>query len=141
MASSNLLSSLFFAILIAITSFIFGLFNNKQPQPYMDEIFHIPQAQNYCVGNLSHWNNKITTLPGLYIVSLIMLKMSNFLPFVGRFLDSEQPCSTSFLRGTNFVFMLVNFWLFFELSCIINPNVSFCSRLDNFSVYSISAEM
>jgi len=38
--------------------------------PYMDEIFHLRQTQSYCVyGNWSHWDPKITTLPGLYVLS------------------------------------------------------------------------
>lgn len=35
------------------------------PDPYLDEIFHIPQAQKYCDGHWSEWNDKITTPPGL----------------------------------------------------------------------------
>jgi DIE2/ALG10 family len=34
-----------------------------------DEIFHIPQAQKYCSGNFFDWDSKITTFPGLYLVS------------------------------------------------------------------------
>lgn len=30
-----------------------------------DEIFHVPQAQQYCYGNLRSWNPMITTPPGL----------------------------------------------------------------------------
>lgn len=40
--------------------------------PYMDEIFHIPQAQQYCLGNFEHWDPKITTFPGLYYVSYLL---------------------------------------------------------------------
>lgn len=35
------------------------------PQPYLDEIFHIPQAQKYCDSNWLAWDDKITTPPGL----------------------------------------------------------------------------
>lgn len=35
------------------------------PEPYLDEIFHIPQAQQYCDGHWSAWDDKITTPPGL----------------------------------------------------------------------------
>jgi len=38
--------------------------------PYMDEIFHIPQAQRYCAGQLEEWDPKITTFPGLYLASM-----------------------------------------------------------------------
>ena len=124
MAASNVPVFISIALLVAVTSMIFGLFNKEQPQPYMDEIFHIPQAQNYCVGNLSHWDAKITTLPGLYIVSLMLLRISNFLPFLGSFLDADQPCSVAFLRFVNLMFLLVNFWLLYELSFKINSVVS-----------------
>lgn len=39
------------------------------PEPYLDEIFHIPQAQKYCQLRWTEWDDKITTPPGLYAVS------------------------------------------------------------------------
>lgn len=39
--------------------------NNWVPEPYLDEIFHIPQAQKYCQGRWLEWDDKITTPPGL----------------------------------------------------------------------------
>ena len=59
---------------------------------YMDEIFHIPQAQLFCnkickqsaqhqmnppnifkyISNLDEWNDKITTPPGLYLISVLI---------------------------------------------------------------------
>lgn len=35
-----------------------------------DEIFHVPQAQQYCKGNFKSWDPMITTPPGLYALSL-----------------------------------------------------------------------
>lgn len=35
------------------------------PEPYLDEIFHIPQAQAYCEGRWDVWDPKLTTPPGL----------------------------------------------------------------------------
>lgn len=37
------------------------------PEPYLDEIFHIPQAQKYCQLRWYEWDDKITTPPGLYV--------------------------------------------------------------------------
>lgn len=37
------------------------------PEPYLDEVFHIPQAQKYCQGRWLEWDDKITTPPGLYV--------------------------------------------------------------------------
>lgn len=33
-----------------------------------DEVFHVPQTQQYCSGNWTTWDHKITTLPGTYAV-------------------------------------------------------------------------
>lgn len=41
-------------------------------EPYMDEEFHVPQAQAYCRGDFGRWDPKITTLPGLYLASAAM---------------------------------------------------------------------
>ena len=46
------------------------LFERKAPDQYMDEIFHVPQAQAYCRGEWAHWDDKITTLPGAYLVAV-----------------------------------------------------------------------
>eukprot|EP00112_Aurelia_sp_Birch-Aquarium-sp1_P002476 Seg1275.3 transcript_id=Seg1275.3/GoldUCD/mRNA.D3Y31 product=Dol-P-Glc:Glc protein_id=Seg1275.3/GoldUCD/D3Y31 len=117
-----MLISFAFLLFTAITAVTFRFFNSTQADPYMDEIFHIPQAQNYCVGNLGHWNNKITTLPGLYVVSLIGLKVRRFMPFIGKE-DEEDPCSVLFLRFGNLLFMLANLWLLYEISVVIKSNL------------------
>ncbi|KAK3934663.1 DIE2/ALG10 family-domain-containing protein [Diplogelasinospora grovesii] len=51
------------------------LVNEYVPEPYLDEVFHIPQAQTYCEGRYWDWDDKITTPPGLYIVSLALHRM------------------------------------------------------------------
>jgi alpha-1,2-glucosyltransferase len=45
------------------------------PQPYLDEVFHIPQAQIYCDGRFDIWDGKITTPPGLYVLLLPYLSL------------------------------------------------------------------
>ncbi|GIZ44523.1 hypothetical protein CKM354_000771900 [Cercospora kikuchii] len=40
-------------------------------EPYLDEIFHIPQAQHYCAGRWHIWDPKLTTPPGLYLISYL----------------------------------------------------------------------
>jgi alpha-1,2-glucosyltransferase len=57
-------------------------------QPVQDEIFHIPQAQHYCEGRFEVWDPKLTTPPGIYLLSVILS------PFWG--------CSTNALRRLNF---------------------------------------
>ncbi|KAI1470564.1 glycosyltransferase family 59 protein [Daldinia caldariorum] len=46
------------------------------PNPYLDEVFHIPQAQVYCDGKFGIWDDKITTPPGLYILTIIGARVS-----------------------------------------------------------------
>jgi alpha-1,2-glucosyltransferase len=65
-----------------------------QPQPYMDEIFHIPQAQQYCRGNLTAWDPMITTPAGLYLYAVQMLLPLSLV--LGGPL--EQWCTTTALR-------------------------------------------
>ncbi|KAI0052897.1 glycosyltransferase family 59 protein [Auriscalpium vulgare] len=43
-------------------------------EPYMDEPFHVPQAQAYCNGDWAYWDPKITTPPGLYFLSFVLKK-------------------------------------------------------------------
>ncbi|CAI5941832.1 unnamed protein product [Closterium sp. NIES-65] len=53
------------------------LVNHHVPEPYMvrDEIFHVPQTQQYCRGDLLTWHPLITTLPGLYYLALVFVGM------------------------------------------------------------------
>ncbi|RYO32574.1 hypothetical protein AA0113_g8898 [Alternaria arborescens] len=72
--------------IVYITTIWYGEVLHEVPNPYLDEYFHIPQAQKYCKGDYS-WDPKITTPPGLYLVS----KLSK--PLLG--------CETSSLRMLN----------------------------------------
>ncbi|KDR84862.1 hypothetical protein GALMADRAFT_233298 [Galerina marginata CBS 339.88] len=49
--------------------------NTIVDEPYMDEPFHIPQAQAYCRGEFETWDPKITTPPGLYFLSVLLKRM------------------------------------------------------------------
>lgn len=46
--------------------------NNTVPEPYLDEVFHVRQAQAYWAHKWTQWDPKITTPPGLYIWSYIL---------------------------------------------------------------------
>jgi len=48
------------------------------PEPYLDEFFHIPQADAYWQGKWSQWDEKITTPPGLYVWSIFVSKIFLF---------------------------------------------------------------
>ena len=60
-----------------------------------DEIFHIPQAQEYCIGNFHSWDPKITTFPGLYLITAGAKRV------VEAFTFFDVVCSTDFLRLFN----------------------------------------
>ena len=51
------------AAVLIVHACAFALVSIVQPEPYMDEFFHVPQAKRFCVLD-STWDNKITTLPG-----------------------------------------------------------------------------
>eukprot|EP00928_Gymnodinium_smaydae_P032643 TRINITY_DN23582_c0_g1_i1.p1 TRINITY_DN23582_c0_g1~~TRINITY_DN23582_c0_g1_i1.p1 ORF type:complete len:480 (-),score=52.98 TRINITY_DN23582_c0_g1_i1:205-1644(-) len=59
-------------------------------EPYMDEIFHVAQAQRYCSGRFTEWDPKITTFPGLYLVATV--------------LATPAGCSVAALRAVNALF-------------------------------------
>ena len=48
----------------SLSAIISAFFAQHADEPYMDEVFHIPQAQKYFNGNFSYWDPKITTPPG-----------------------------------------------------------------------------
>ncbi|OQU95450.1 hypothetical protein CLAIMM_01654 isoform 1 [Cladophialophora immunda] len=54
------------------------LVNQIVPEPYLDEYFHIPQAQAYWLGRWSQWDPKITTPPGLYVFSYVVNAVRGF---------------------------------------------------------------
>ncbi|KAJ5465444.1 CAZyme family GT59 [Penicillium desertorum] len=49
-----------------------SLVNKAVPEPYLDEIFHVPQAQAYWSHKWTQWDPKLTTPPGLYLCSYII---------------------------------------------------------------------
>lgn len=87
---------------IAATLFFFSQTNVLQPTPYLDEIFHIPQTQQYCKGNWNSWDSKITTPPGLYLIGVSWAKM---LMLCG--LPESEACSTLSLRAVNLMAVLI----------------------------------
>lgn len=97
--------------LFAVSVGILHLFQDTQPHPYLDEVFHIPQAQKYCRYQFSEWDPKITTLPGLYLVSLLVIHG------ISVFTRShvELLCSVWLLRATNVLFMIANAWILHRL--------------------------
>ncbi|OOQ85951.1 Dol-P-Glc:Glc(2)Man(9)GlcNAc(2)-PP-Dol alpha-1,2-glucosyltransferase [Penicillium brasilianum] len=69
--------------------------NAEVPEPYLDEVFHIPQAQAYWAHQWSHWDPKLTTPPGLYLWSYALCAILLALRGSPTKLDTEA------LRTTN----------------------------------------
>ena len=65
------------------------------PEPYLDEEFHVGQAQTYWAHKWSQWDDRITTPPGLYFYSYIICAALLLLRGGPKELDAEA------LRTTN----------------------------------------
>ncbi|XP_053320895.1 dol-P-Glc:Glc(2)Man(9)GlcNAc(2)-PP-Dol alpha-1,2-glucosyltransferase [Spea bombifrons] len=119
-------SSLFSSSFL-LSSILFSKISREQRDPYMDEIFHIPQAQHYCHGHFNKWDPMITTLPGLYLASVGIVK-----PVAWLFAWSESVvCSPGMLRFVNLLFSLGNLYILYLIICRIHykQNVSSFRRI------------
>lgn len=96
-----------------ISCLVFSRVTREQREPYMDEIFHIPQAQKYCQGKFNEWDPMITTLPGLYLASVGVIKPIVWLAD----LSGDVVCSTAMLRFINLLFNCGNLYLLYLLIC------------------------
>lgn len=87
--------------------------NKRQAAPYMDELFHIPQAAEFCAAVQSHripgYNPAITTLPGLYLLPTLLCAITR----------TAFPVSTRVLRFCSLIYSL----LCFPLICSILRNL------------------
>ncbi|KAF7845496.1 dol-P-Glc:Glc(2)Man(9)GlcNAc(2)-PP-Dol alpha-1,2-glucosyltransferase isoform X1 [Senna tora] len=100
------------------------LLNRIVPEPYMDEIFHIPQAQKYCKGNFGSWDPMITTPPGLYYLSLAHVA-SLFPGFyaVQAALSFADLCSTAILRSLNGVLAVICSIILYNIITHLKPKL------------------
>ncbi|KAE8689775.1 Actin 3 [Hibiscus syriacus] len=100
------------------------LVNRIVPDPYMDEIFHIPQAQKYCNGDFMSWDPMITTPPGLYYLSLVhvsaLFPIKYFLLLASSF---PEVCSTVVLRSVNGVLAVLCSILVYEIIIHLRPGL------------------
>ncbi|KEY68113.1 hypothetical protein S7711_05522 [Stachybotrys chartarum IBT 7711] len=91
-----------FPCLLAIAaSYWRSVVSELVPEPYLDEFFHIPQAQKYCQGSFEEWDDKITTPPGLYILSIILPGI------VRKGQDGSIGCDVGSLRAVNVAGLLL----------------------------------
>ncbi|KAK2858853.1 hypothetical protein Q5P01_003473 [Channa striata] len=96
-----------------ISCLLFSRVTREQREPYMDEVFHVPQAQKYCQGKFNEWDPMITTLPGLYLISVGVIKPVVWLAD----LTGAVVCSTAMLRFVNLLFNCGNLYLLYLLIC------------------------
>ncbi|CAH0562281.1 unnamed protein product [Brassicogethes aeneus] len=68
----------------------------------VDEEFHLAIGQAYCKYEYDKWDPKITTLPGLYLLSSFIL-------------GPLKKCSIYYLRSINIGASVLNFYLFYFL--------------------------
>ncbi|KAI3646265.1 hypothetical protein MP228_009193 [Amoeboaphelidium protococcarum] len=95
---------LVFSGLIAVIHTVQNVVNARVPLPYMDEIFHVRQTQQFCKGNFNDWDGKITTPPGLYYASVFFKWLAALSG------DYNTECSLGFLRATNIVYTSLLYW-------------------------------
>ncbi|GAA5869199.1 hypothetical protein JCM3774_003978 [Rhodotorula dairenensis] len=93
--------------------------NALVPEPYMDEIFHVPQAQAYCRGEWSYWNPSLTTPPGVYLVPALLSHLKRHSPLLDHVLPFD-PCSVPSLRATNLVLSLSLPFLYSSLFALVD---------------------
>ncbi|KAJ2493615.1 glucosyltransferase [Coemansia sp. RSA 2050] len=105
-----------FVLYASISYGVLHRVNAEVPSPYMDEVFHIPQAQHYCRGQFGVWDPKLTTPPGLYLISMVPASVLSML--------GPNPCSPEFLRTTNWALSLLLFWTIHGLVRQLRPSQS-----------------
>ncbi|XP_076468917.1 dol-P-Glc:Glc(2)Man(9)GlcNAc(2)-PP-Dol alpha-1,2-glucosyltransferase-like [Babylonia areolata] len=105
--------------LLVVTFVIFLITNEVQDKSYMDEIFHVPQARQYCAGNFTAWDPMITTLPGLYLASFAIIYPTAAVLEGG---DMMAACTTTALRGVNVLFCVANFYLLYLIAWKLHFN-------------------
>jgi alpha-1,2-glucosyltransferase len=92
------------------------LVNQLVPQPYLDEFFHVPQAQAYWLGQWSQWDPKITTPPGLYVFSYALNSVRDFVAL-------EFKPSINEWRATNVVLLYLLLTALYVLTTVERKSV------------------
>lgn len=97
-----------FCLFSISTFYIFNVIYRIKPNPYIDETFHIPQAQKYCNGLFHEWDSKITTLPGLYLITLGIVEPLSLV-------FGTDFCNVYGLRMVNVSISLLNLYLLYTV--------------------------
>ncbi|XP_057741737.1 dol-P-Glc:Glc(2)Man(9)GlcNAc(2)-PP-Dol alpha-1,2-glucosyltransferase isoform X1 [Arachis stenosperma] len=99
------------------------LVNRVVPDPYMDEIFHIPQAQQYCKGNFRSWDPMITTPPGLYYLSLAQVASLFGFYSIKDTSSFSDLCSSAILRSVNGVLAVICCIILYDVITHLKPTL------------------
>lgn len=139
------------AILLLCIGLSFGLLsrfvNEIVSAPYMDEIFHIPQAQIYCHGLFHKWDPKITTPSGPYMFAFFVANLPNLtLSYLdqwipGLFGDFRLFCSVEFLRLLNQIFSIGTIGLIAYIQPLIHksqPGSLLVTRATVISIFPVA---
>ena len=89
------------------------------PEPYLDEVFHVPQAQAYWQGKWSQWDSKITTPPALYLFSYAISSASSW------FGQEDFELGTQELRFTNFVLLYLLLVALYVWTAVVKREVHY----------------
>ena len=94
--------------LTAATAVLLAAITSVVPEPYMDEIFHIPQAQKYCYGKFKEASND------KHLVVVLLLQKVKHQEYQACFLAIFQQLSpTQSSRVTKFLATSLSFLLSF----------------------------
>ncbi|KAI9796115.1 MAG: glucosyltransferase [Candelina submexicana] len=89
------------------------------PEPYLDEVFHVRQAQAYLAHQWQVWDPKITTPPGLYLLSVFLDQIFCRIPIISDLYLSGDP--TNRMRSINLLAaLLVLPWSIWALSALVS---------------------
>ena len=47
------------SVFLAASAVVFAILHTTRPEPYMDEIFHVPQAMKYCQGRFTEVREQV----------------------------------------------------------------------------------
>lgn len=112
----------FYLLFLTATLTILHLWINiRQREPYMDELFHIPQAQTFCISvkefRTPTYDVAITTPPGLYLPNSLLAVI----------ISPEIVCSTRALRFTSAVMTSLTFVVISQIIILLKhrfPNTT-----------------
>ncbi|EFN78313.1 putative Dol-P-Glc:Glc(2)Man(9)GlcNAc(2)-PP-Dol alpha-1,2-glucosyltransferase [Harpegnathos saltator] len=115
-------------LFVTSTVLLFLYLNRIQPHYFIDEAFHIPQTLRYCAWNFTEWDPKITTLPGLYLITTAILSPFNL-------------CNIIYIRCVNLIGTCINLYLIYNIikeNCKSNKMDRWSNWLILVSAYNIT---